>query len=123
MSVTAAMAMGRAVIERTLMPDTCEIQSVTLTPDGYGDNTEVWATDETVACQVSDLSAREAQIADKLSEVVDYQITLPATTDVTAQNRIRHTRNAVVTVFSIVGVRDRPSIELARTVLARIARP
>lgn len=123
MSVGAAVTAGRAVLERHLMPDSCEIQSVTLTPDGYGDNTEVWTTDETVACQVSDLSAREAQIADKLSEVVDYQITLPATTSVAAVNRIRHTRNAVVTLFSIVGVRDRPSIELARTVLVRIARP
>lgn len=117
------MMAGRSVIEHLLMPDSCEIQSVTLTSDGAGDNTEAWTTDTTVACQVSDLSAREAVLADKLSEVVDYQITLPATTAVTAINRIRHTRNAVVTLFNIVGVRDRPSIELARTVLVRIARP
>ncbi len=117
------MAMGRTLIERTLMPDVCEIQSSADTSDSAGGYTPVWTTTSTVACQVSDVSAREAEIASKLSEVVDFAITVPAETAITAVNRIKHTKNAVVTYYTIVGTRDRPTFELARTVLVRIARP
>lgn len=119
-ALASVVAAGRAAIEATLMPDACEIQTGTDTTDGAGGVTTAWATTATVACQVSGVTARNATVADRLAEVVDKEITLPAGTAVAATQRIVHVGGAT---YKIVGVDDRPSIELARTVFAQIVRP
>lgn len=122
MSVTAIAAAAAAVINANLLPDVCEIQTVTLTSDSAGGATESWATVASVKCQVSDLSAQARIIADKLTEAVDKQITLAAGTTVTGTQRIKSTKGATVTYYRVVGVNDR-SFELARSLFAQTVRP
>lgn len=123
MSIASAVAAGRREIERHLLTDTCEIQTPASTSDSAGgSNDPTWSTVSTVSCQVSDLTARSAEIASKLAEVVDKEITIPAATTIAATQRIKHTQGATVTYYKVVGVNDR-SIELARSVFAQVVRP
>lgn len=117
-----AIAQARREIERVMLPDACEIQTVTLAPDSAGGSTETWATATSVFCQVSDLTARSAEVASKLAEVVDKEVSLPAETTVAATQRIKHTKGAVVAYYKVVGVNER-SIELLRSVFVQAVRP
>lgn len=120
-AVERAVAAGAREVERLMLPDSCAIQTATLASDSAGGATESWATATTVACQVSDLTARSAEVASKLAEVADKEITLPAETAVTGSQRIVHTKGAVVTAYKVVGVNDR-SLELSRSVFVQVVR-
>lgn len=90
----AELASMRATLNRTL-PDTATIQRNTLQSDGSG-GTEVASTATTgpFACRVAipavtgTRSGREEVIAGRLDAVGIWTITLPAGTDVKAQDRI-----------------------------------
>lgn len=75
-----------------LMPDTCIIQAVTLTADGYGGVTETWAavTGGTVECRL-DPTPTITQIVEagqKEGFAEQYYLTLPYDAPIEAGNRI-----------------------------------
>lgn len=86
---TSGLASLRARMT-TALPDACTISRNTPTSDGAGGQTPSWATVETTVCSIAPAgnSAQERAIADRLSSVVAYTVTLPALTDVTAKDRI-----------------------------------
>lgn len=79
----------RATIIASL-PDSCQVQSVTFTPDGAGGGSESWSDVATVACRLSPTgrSPQERMIADKLQSLTSFTVTLPALTAVSAANRL-----------------------------------
>jgi len=78
----------RAILNRTL-PDTATIERDTLGSDGSGGQTVTsTATTGPFACRVAMPSGREEVIAGRLDAVGIWTITLPAGTDVKAQDRI-----------------------------------
>lgn len=63
-----------------LLPDTCTIQSRTLTSDGAGGNTETWATvanGSNVPCRVDPVPSQKVteQISEREVTVTEYMIT------------------------------------------------
>jgi head-tail adaptor len=97
-----------------LQPDTCQVQRVTLTPDGAGGQTESWSTVATVACRVapSGQSPQERAIAERVASVSTWTLTLPAETDVRPADRLQ----VGTRTFEVVGVLAR-SFEIARRVV------
>lgn len=74
------------------MPDSCQVRRNAPTPDGAGGQIDAESTVATVACRISPLSRSdrlaELEIADRLTAVASWLITLPAGTDVTEKDRI-----------------------------------
>jgi len=88
--LSAAEITSMRATQEEALPDTCVISRATLTADGAGGQTETWATVATVACRVAAMGGRGAErlIADRLSAVTPYVVTLPAETDVEPEDRI-----------------------------------
>jgi len=103
----------RATLNASL-PDSCQVSRKTTTSDGAGGQTESWGTVVTVACRVSPTgqSPQERAIADRLSGVSVWTITLPANTDVTIADRLVIGARA----FEVAGVLAR-SYEVSRRVV------
>jgi head-tail adaptor len=104
------LAMMRATQEEALQ-DTCTIQGDTEVSDGLGGFTKTSVTVATTVCRVGPTgrSPEERVIADRVSPVQTYTITLPALTSVLEKHR-------VVTggrTFEVVGV-VRHTYETAR---------
>jgi head-tail adaptor len=103
----------RTTLEDSL-PDSCQVSRKTATSDSAGGFTESWATVATVDCRVSasGRSPQERAIADKLTGVSVWTITLPASTDVAIADRlVVGTRS-----FEVAGVLAR-SYEISRRVV------
>ena len=88
---TMLTAMRDAI--ETMLPDTCNILSVTLTPDGMGGNTETWGTASSgVACRV-DLITNDTYELVKgaaLQSYPRYMLSVPYDTTLAVENRIEH---------------------------------
>lgn len=81
----------RAAAE-ALMPDTCQLQTVTRTADGAGGWTESWSVSATVACRVDAMISRnrsEAQAA-REAKIVYYTLTVPWDTTLELDMRVVH---------------------------------
>lgn len=104
----------RADAQAVTMPGTAVISRYTSTSDGMGGQTDAYAPVGTAVCRVGEkLSPVERQIADKLTALQVWAITLPATTDVTAKDRIAVSG----TTYDVLGVYARESVEVARRAL------
>jgi len=95
MTIDTAMltAMREAIGE--LLPDTCNVLSVTRTPDGMGGNTETWGTaSSSISCRVDldqgQTAGMERVTADSLRPYTTYILSIPYDTTVTEQSRIEH---------------------------------
>ena len=95
MAIDTAMlsAMRSAIAE--LLPDTCNILTVTRTPDGMGGNSETWGTASSgVSCRVDMesglMAGREILTADSLVPYTKYILSVPYDTTITTDNRIEH---------------------------------
>lgn len=97
-----------------LLPDSCEIKRLTTDSDGMGGQTESWDTQATVSCRIAPAGGgpQERTIANKLSSVSAWTITLPAETDVKTTDRLVVGSRA----FEVVAVLAR-SGEVARRVV------
>jgi head-tail adaptor len=84
----AELAAIRTDIE-TLLPDTCNILTRTLTPDGSGGQTETWGTaTASVACRLDPARGREAEIGGQTEPFYGFILTLPHGTALTALQRV-----------------------------------
>jgi hypothetical protein len=128
-NLAATVAAAQRIINRTMLPDSCAIQSLTgETSDGAGGTTGgAWTTTATVDCQVTTATSggpngQETVVADGVAEVVDASIALPAGTAVTAKQRIVHTdsRTAAVTTYAVLAVSKPTGFELNRTVKGKV---
>lgn len=77
-----------------LMPDTCNILSVTNTPDGQGGVTQTWGTvSSSIACRLDILSRQNTNIQIDGAALREYQETIlsvPFDTTVENNNRVEH---------------------------------
>lgn len=71
------------------MPDACTIKRLAVTADGAGGQTESWSTATNVACRLAPLTGGDERImADKLTAVSPYMVTMPAGTDIRPADRL-----------------------------------
>ena len=101
---TAMLAAMRSAIA-DLLPDTCNILSVTRTPDGQGGVTESWGTAYgTVSCRVDMpqnlMAGRENLVGGALQPFTSYILSLPYDTTITTNNRVEHS-GATYAVISV----------------------
>ena len=98
------LALLRRDVEAPL-PDTCVVNRVSQVSNGAGGWTDESVVTATVACRVSPVGQREAQIAQAMDATADHVVTLPADTDVK--------QNDTITVdgktLSVTGIRERVS--------------
>ena len=78
-----------------LLPDTCNILTVTFTPDGMGGNTEAWGTaSSSIACRVDMASGQNAGMevitADSLRPYTTYILSIPYDTTIAEDDRVEH---------------------------------
>lgn len=89
---TAMLAAMRDAIEQ-MLPDTCNILSVTYTPDGMGGQTEAWGTATAgVSCRL-DLVTRDLNEMVKggaVNPYPQYMLSVPYDTTLAVENRIQH---------------------------------
>lgn len=72
-----------------LMPDTCNILSLTTVPDGQGGQTETWGTATAgVACRIDAYRGKEMVSSDSLKPFNTYVVTVPYDTTITPANRV-----------------------------------
>lgn len=76
--------------QESIMTDTCQVQRATLMPDGAGGQIESWGAVATVSCRVAPSGnlPQERAIAERLSSVSTWTITLPVGTDVQPADRL-----------------------------------
>ena len=83
-------AMRSAIAE--LLPDTCSIISVTLTPDGMGGQIETYGT-ATANCRldvVTDKAYSQTQVGAGLKNFISTILSVPYDTTITEDNRVIH---------------------------------
>jgi hypothetical protein len=74
-----------------LLPDVCNILSLTKTPNGRGGVTESWGTaSENVSCRLDFISGSESTVAMSNQPFTRWIMTLPYSTGVVPTNRIVH---------------------------------
>ena len=74
-----------------LMPDTCNILTVTRLPDGQGGVTDTWGTaTASVACRLDAYRGKEAMSGDALQAFNTYVLTVPHDTTITTASRVEH---------------------------------
>jgi SPP1 family predicted phage head-tail adaptor len=84
------LAYMREVIEDELLPDTCDILSVSKSPDGQGGVIETWGTASAdVGCRLDMKQGRELVSGGALQPYTQYVLSLPYNTSVNTANRIK----------------------------------
>lgn len=82
------IAQMRVDVEQ-LMPSTCQILAVTITPDGQGTGREAWGTiSADVKCRLDFQSGDESINADALTSYTRGVLSLPACETITPANRV-----------------------------------
>ena len=112
--LTADELADMQTVQEDAQPATATIQRFTRVSDGAGGQTETWATASTASCRVapSGRAPEERAIAERMSAVSIWTLTLPADTSVLVADRI-----AVGTrTFEVVAALAR-SYETARRVI------
>lgn len=103
MTLTAAELSAMRDDIETLLPDTCNLLTVTRTVDGKGGWTDAWGTATAgVACRLDATGGREAAAGDALRPYTSWVLTLPHDTTITAQYRVEHGGNT----YSVTAVND-----------------
>lgn len=99
---TAMLSAMRSAIAE-LLPDTCNILTVTRTPDGMGGQSEAWGTaSSSVSCRVDMLTRQTTEMVQGavLQPYPQYVLSVPYDTTLTVNDRIEH--NSVT--YSITSV-------------------
>lgn len=79
----------RADIEAVVMPDTCNILTVTRTSDGQGGFTEAWGTAvRDVACRLDPVDGRELVAGSVSKPYHTYWLSLPYETSIDEQSLV-----------------------------------
>jgi len=114
----AELTAMRDVIEDELLPDTCDILSVTKTPDGQGGVTETWGTAYAgVAFRLDMKQGREMVSGGALQPFTEYVGSLPYDATVTNANRILHSG----TTYAVTSVNNGQSwIAVTRVMLEKL---
>ena len=96
---TTMLASMREAISQ-LLPDTCQVITVTNTPDGQGGQTQTFGTASAVAFRLDMTSGREQVTGAALQPFTAYKGSLPYDTTVASGNLILHNsvRYAVTSV-------------------------
>jgi SPP1 family predicted phage head-tail adaptor len=84
------LARLRADLEAAALPDSCVLQTVTLTSDGQGGQTEAWAAAGTVACRLDNGSGQRANVAASVRPFSSWVLTVPYGTGLTTAYRVEH---------------------------------
>ena len=105
MAIDSAMlsAMREAIAE--LLPDTCNLLTVTRSADGMGGNTETWGTaSSSVSCRVdlqeNMMAGREMVTSQSLRPYTEYILSIPYDTVITTDYRVEHS-GATYAVISV----------------------
>ena len=109
----------QGVIARTL-PDTCQVLRGTVTPDGRGGQTVIWAQHGTdVPCRVEAYMGRkggtEADVQSRFEGITYWRLSVPAGTDVTVMDRLQISTQGNRT-FEVNAVGGPVSYEVVRRV-------
>lgn len=88
--LSAAELASQRAVQTGNLPDTAIISRYTSASDGAGGVTETWAAVGTADCRLASggLTAAERAVAEKLSAVSTWIVTLPQGTSVTEKDRI-----------------------------------
>jgi len=90
MTLSNAELAGMREAINQLMPQSCDILSVTLTPDGQGGNTEAWGTaSASVSCRLDVTTGMEQIAGGGLQPFTRSVLSLPYDTTITQDNRIK----------------------------------
>jgi head-tail adaptor len=93
MLTSAEITYMRAQLE-DLMPDTCNILSVTHTSDGQGGVTDTWGTATAgVACRLDYMQGVETVFGGAMQPYTGWKLTLPYDTSLTTAQRVEHGGN------------------------------
>lgn len=74
----------------TYLPGTAVIYSLAYSSDGQGGQTDTRTASGTVAARLAPISGREETVADRVSEVAHWVLTVPAATTITEAGRVTY---------------------------------
>ena len=86
---TAMLAAMRAAISE-LLPDTCQIITLTNSPDSEGGGTQSRATASAISCRLDVTQAREQVTGGAIQPYIAYKLSVPYDASITAGNEILH---------------------------------
>jgi SPP1 family predicted phage head-tail adaptor len=90
-ALTAAELTQMRTDVNNLMPDTCNILSLTNTSDGQGGFSEAWGTATAgIKCRIDKRSGRESVAAGAVQTFGTWVMTLPSDTTITSAHRVEH---------------------------------
>ena len=73
-----------------LMPDSCNILSLTSTSDGAGGQSESWGTVTTVSCRLDVKDMRDIVSGGAVQSYIKTMLSVPYDTSITEVNRVEH---------------------------------
>jgi SPP1 family predicted phage head-tail adaptor len=86
-----------------LLPDTCNILSLTNTPDGQGGQTQTWGTaSANVTCRLDVTESREMNAAGAIQTFTTYKLSMPYDTTIAAANRVEVNGET----YTVIGVNN-----------------
>ncbi len=90
MAIDTAMlsAMREAISE--LLPDSCNILSLTSTSDGAGGYSEAWGTVTAVSCRLDVKEMRDIVSGGAVQSYIKTMLSVPYDTSITEVNRVEH---------------------------------
>ena len=99
---TAADLANMRLAHTDRLQDSCYLQNLTATPDGYGDPVRSWAdTGLEIDCGLEMKTGSERRDSDKTVVTYDAILRLPVTTTVTELQRVRVTKRHGETITAI----------------------
>jgi len=77
--------------EEAALPDVANIQRRTLTPDGYGNQTETWSTVQSPPCRIAPYKEKkiETEQAGVITAIAEFIVTLPYDVVINATDRLQ----------------------------------
>lgn len=89
--LTTSELLGMRESINNLLPDTCNLLTVTSTADGQGGVTQTWGTaSSSVACRLDVVSGREQIAGGALQPFIKTMLSLPHSTTITDAYRVEH---------------------------------
>ena len=114
---TAELAAMRDAIEADLLPDTCNILTVTKTPDSQGGVTESWGTTyAAVPFRLDMKQGREMISGGALQPFTMYVGSLPFDAIITTANRIEHSD----VTYAVTSVNNNQSWNVVKRVMLEV---
>jgi hypothetical protein len=99
-----------------LLPDICDIVSVTRTPDGFGGWAETLSVSSTIACRMDHKTGRE-MLGDGSVRTYQYNLlTLPHTANISTANRVVYEGN----LYNVTSVSEGSNLAVMRVGVERV---